>query len=58
MSSHGSRQFDAMAKSRGRYLPVESAMPGTTLELIPMEVLLGVSLGVLLGVVLWGGVYC
>ena len=33
----GSRQFDPLALSRGRYLPVESAMPGTTLEVIPME---------------------
>lgn len=33
-----SRQFDPLALSRGRFLPVESAMPGTTLELIPMEV--------------------
>lgn len=32
-----SRQFDPLALSRGRYLPVESAMPGTTLEVIPME---------------------
>jgi hypothetical protein len=33
-----SRQYDAAAAARSRYLPVESAMPGTTLELIPMEV--------------------
>ncbi|KAL4452720.1 hypothetical protein ABPG75_008382 [Micractinium tetrahymenae] len=38
MSKMGSRQFDPLALSRGRFLPVESAMPGTTLELIPMEV--------------------
>ena len=38
MSKMGSRQFDPMALTRGRFLPVESAMPGTTLELIPMEV--------------------
>ncbi|EFN51397.1 hypothetical protein CHLNCDRAFT_141029 [Chlorella variabilis] len=37
MCRMGSRQFDPQALSRGRYLPVESAMPGTTLELIPME---------------------
>lgn len=38
MASMSSRQFDPLALSRGRYLPVESAMPGTTLEVIPMEV--------------------
>ncbi|KAL4421002.1 hypothetical protein ABPG77_008839 [Micractinium sp. CCAP 211/92] len=38
MSKMSSRQFDPLALSRGRFLPVESAMPGTTLELIPMEV--------------------
>ena len=38
MSKMSSRQFDPMALTRGRFLPVESAMPGTTLELIPMEV--------------------
>ena len=34
----GSRQYDPAAAQRGRYLPVESAMPGTTLGLIAMEV--------------------
>lgn len=37
MSSMSSRQFDPLALSRGRFLPVESSMPGTTLEVIPME---------------------
>ena len=38
MSRMSSRQYDPMAGLRGRFLPVESAMPGTTLDLIPMEV--------------------
>lgn len=38
MSNFTSRQFDPQAVSRVKYLPVESAMPGTTLQLIPMEV--------------------
>lgn len=38
MSSLTSRQYDPQAPSRVKYLPVESAMPGTTLQLIPMEV--------------------
>ena len=37
MSSFGSSQFDAAAVSTGRHLPVESAMPGTTLQIIPLE---------------------
>lgn len=37
MSSFGSTQFDAAAVSTGRHLPVESAMPGTTLQIIPLE---------------------
>lgn len=38
MASATSRQYDPQASSRAKYLPVESAMPGTTLQLIPMEV--------------------
>eukprot|EP00887_Chlorella_sp_A99_P005985 scaffold27.g5985.t1 len=38
MASITSRQFDPRAAQRGKYLPVESAMPGTTLQLIPMDV--------------------
>ena len=37
MSSSSSSQFDAAAVSTGRHLPVESAMPGTTLQIIPLE---------------------
>ena len=37
MSSFSSAQFDAAAVSTGRHLPVESAMPGTTLQIIPLE---------------------
>ncbi|CAK0756494.1 hypothetical protein CVIRNUC_002460 [Coccomyxa viridis] len=37
MSSFSSSQFDAAAVSTGRHLPVESAMPGTTLQIIPLE---------------------
>ena len=33
-----SRQYDPGALQRGKFLPVESAMPGTTLQMIPMEV--------------------
>jgi hypothetical protein len=29
--------FDAAAMASARYLPVESAMPGTTLGLIPLQ---------------------
>lgn len=37
MSRGGGRQYDPAAALRGRRLPVESAQPGTTLGLIPME---------------------
>ena len=37
MSSFSSSQFDAAAVSTGRHLPVESDMPGTTLQIIPLE---------------------
>jgi hypothetical protein len=37
MSDLGSQQFDAAAASVKRRLPVESAMPGTTLGLIPLR---------------------
>jgi hypothetical protein len=29
--------FDAAAAATSRYLPVESAMPGTTLGIIPLQ---------------------
>jgi nitric-oxide synthase, plant len=38
MSSMSSRQYDPLAPQRVKHLPVESAMPGTTLKLIPLEV--------------------
>ena len=38
MTSMGSKQFDPAAISKSKHLPVESAMPGTTLQLIPLEV--------------------
>ncbi len=37
MSSFSSKHFDAAATLAARRLPVESAMPGTTLGVIPME---------------------
>ena len=37
MSNFSSAQFDAAAVSTGRHLPVESAMPGTTLQIIPLQ---------------------
>ena len=37
MSSFSSAHFDPAALSKGRHLPVESAMPGTTLQIIPLE---------------------
>lgn len=37
MSQFESVNFDAAAMSSGKYLPVESAMPGTTLGLIPLQ---------------------
>ena len=37
MSNFTSAQFDAAAVSRAKHLPVESAMPGTTLQIIPLE---------------------
>lgn len=52
MASMGSRQYDPLALSRGRFLPVESAMPGTTLELIPMEARF--KLGGAAGALIWG----
>lgn len=38
MASMKSRQFDPSAIQKSKRLPVESAMPGTTLKLIPLEV--------------------
>lgn len=38
MSSMKSRQYDPLAPGRSKHLPVESAMPGTTLRTIPLEV--------------------
>ena len=38
MSSMKSRQYDPLAPQRVKHLPVESAMPGTTLKTIPLEV--------------------
>ncbi len=37
MGSFDSASFDPAASATGRYLPVESAMPGTTLGLIPLQ---------------------
>ncbi len=37
MSQFEGANFDAAAMSSGKYLPVESAMPGTTLGLIPLQ---------------------
>lgn len=37
MSDFSSRNFDSSAASLGRYVPVESPMPGTTLGLIPLR---------------------
>ncbi len=37
MSSIGSAQFDPAAIGTARHLPTESAMPGTTLQLIPLK---------------------
>lgn len=41
MADIGSRQFDPGAIQRARHLPVESAMPGTTLKCIPLDVFSG-----------------
>jgi len=38
MSSMKSRQYDPLAPRRVKHLPVESAMPGTTLKTIPLQV--------------------
>jgi len=38
MSSATSKQFDPMASTKAKRLPVESSMPGTTLSSIPLEV--------------------
>lgn len=38
MSSMSSRQYDPLAPQRVKHLPVESAMPGTTLKTIPLQV--------------------
>jgi nitric-oxide synthase len=38
MSSMKSRQYDPLAPQRVKHLPVESAMPGTTLRTIPLQV--------------------
>lgn len=38
MANIKSRQFDPAAISKAKYLPTESAMPGTTLRLIPLKV--------------------
>ena len=37
MSDALSRQFDPAAAARVKRLPVQSAMPGTTLQLIPLK---------------------
>ena len=37
MSSSGSINYDSAALTRAKRLPVESAMPGTTLQTIPMQ---------------------
>ena len=37
MSKFSSAQFDPAAIGTAKRLPVESAMPGTTLELIPLQ---------------------
>jgi nitric-oxide synthase len=37
MAKFDSINFDPAAMSNGRYLPVESAMPGTTLGIIPLQ---------------------
>ena len=37
MGKHESVNYDPAACSNGKYLPVESAMPGTTLGLIPLQ---------------------
>jgi nitric-oxide synthase len=37
MSKFESANYDAGAMSSGKHLPVESAMPGTTLGLIPLQ---------------------
>ena len=37
MGQFDSTNFDPAAMSNGRYLPVESAMPGTTLGIIPLQ---------------------
>ena len=37
MGKFDSANFDPAAMSNGRYLPVESAMPGTTLGIIPLQ---------------------
>ena len=37
MSDATSMQYDPMAASSHKRLPVESAMPGTTLKLIPLK---------------------
>lgn len=38
MSSLESVNYDAAASATGRFLPVESAMPGTTLGIIRLQV--------------------
>lgn len=38
MSKFESANYDAAAQSNGKYLPVESAMPGTTLGFIALQV--------------------
>ena len=38
MSSMSSKQFDPLAISKSKRLPMESSMPGTTLSSIPLEV--------------------
>lgn len=38
MSTHRSRQFDPLAPHQVKHLPTESAMPGTTLRVIPLDV--------------------
>ena len=37
MGQFDSANFDPAAMSNGRYLPVESDMPGTTLGIIPLQ---------------------
>ena len=41
MSTMASSSFDPAAVAHSRHLPVESAMPGTTLQLIPLSAFSG-----------------